>query len=400
MTTSNSKALKSLGLYIHIPFCVKKCNYCDFVSFAGCEDRIQPYVDALCLDIKRKGSFYRESHHVDTIFIGGGTPTLLSPSQLKQIMTAIDSSFTCGCEFALQCGSGAGKCDGMEISMESNPGTFDKERLKEYMLLGVNRLSLGVQSLDDNILKSLGRIHTASEALEAIRAAKSLGINLNVDLMLGIPGQTPEIWEDSLKRIIAEDPSHISFYSLQLEMHTPFYEDYRRGKLDLPTWEENRVMYHRTLEILKESGYDHYEVSNACKPGYACRHNLKYWTMEDYLGIGIAAHSFMDGRRSFTTSSLREYISCGGEADSLTKTEELDSWDLKTDFIFTELRLIKGFSLQDYLDKFGSSYEEDFGKITEELAEEGYMERTESGWKLTLAGLDNTNNVMERLMNP
>ncbi|MCQ2561561.1 MAG: radical SAM family heme chaperone HemW [Clostridia bacterium] len=389
MTISNStgsRPLKGLGIYIHIPFCVKKCNYCDFVSFPGCSSQVMDeYIDALCADIRRKGSVYRETHCVDTIFIGGGTPTMLSAEQMQKVLTAIGDGFRLN--------------ETMEISMESNPGTFDKDRLRSYMEMGINRLSIGVQSLDDGILKSLGRIHGSKTALDAIRAAKSLGINLNVDLMLGIPGQTMEIWEDTLKKIIAEDPQHISFYSLQLEMHTPFYEDYRVGKLDLPTWEENRVMYHRVLEILKDAGYKHYEVSNACKPGYECRHNIKYWTMQDYIGVGIAAHSFVNGARSFTTSNLKEYIASGGNADKLTETESLEDWDLKTDFIFTELRLIDGFSLADYKEMFGCEYEDDFGKVTEELEAEGYMEKTEKGWKLTLSGLDNTNNVMERLMN-
>ena len=250
MTTTNRTPL---GLYLHIPFCVRKCNYCDFVSFAGQgEDVREAYVRRLCEDIESAGARYGGRYLVDTVFIGGGTPSLLEPSQIARILDTLKGSFVCGLS---------------EVTLESNPGTFDEERLRGFLDAGIDRLSMGVQSLDDGVLKRLGRIHDSQTALKAMRTARRLDLNFNVDLMLGIPGQTLEIWEDTLKRVIEEGPTHISFYSLQLEMGTPFYRDFKEGRLELPSWEENRAMYHKALEILKDAGYRHYEISNAAVSG-------------------------------------------------------------------------------------------------------------------------------------
>lgn len=395
MMQKETKKHKSLGLYLHIPFCVRKCNYCDFVSFPGQDDAVKDaYVERLCEDIEAAGRTYGDRYLVDTIFIGGGTPSLLIPQQLRRILQAVDGSFLCGCEFAKECGAGLGRCDGLEISMESNPGTFDAKKLRAFIDAGVNRLSIGVQSLDDGVLKHLGRIHDSETALNAMRAAKALHLNYNVDLMLGIPGQTLAVWEDTLKRTIAEEPKHISFYSLQLEMGTPFYRDFKEGRLSLPEWNENREMYHRALEILKRAGYGHYEISNAAIPGYECQHNLKYWTMKDYLGLGMAAHSFLEGRRCFTTSDLKEYLKGPAEPS----WEESDPWDRKTDFVFTELRLIDGFRKEDYKNMFGSAFEDDFGPAYRKLLQEGRMEEKDGFVRLTAAGLDETNPVMEELL--
>jgi oxygen-independent coproporphyrinogen-3 oxidase len=388
--------LKPLGLYLHIPFCVRKCNYCDFVSFPGQgADRIDAYLDRLCGDIAAAGKTYGTRYHVDTVFIGGGTPSLLSPEQLGHVLKAVNGAFLCGCEFAEKCGAGIGKCDGLEITLESNPGTFDEEKLRAYLDLGVNRLSMGVQSLDDGVLKRLGRIHDSETAVKAMRAAKNLRLNYNVDLMLGIPGQTLAVWEDTLKQVLAEEPKHISFYSLQLEMGTPFYRDFKDGKLALPEWSENRAMYHRALEILKDAGYKHYEISNAAIPGYECKHNLKYWTMQDYLGLGMAAHSFLGGRRCFTTSDLKAYLAGPAEPE----WEDSDGRSLKTDFVFTELRLIEGFRKEDYRTMFGSAFEDDFAPAYQKLLTEGLMEEENGFVRLTASGLDQTNPVMEALLN-
>ena len=378
MTTTNRTPL---GLYLQIPFCVRKCNYCDFVSFAGQgEDVREAYVRRLCEDIKTAGARYGDRYLVDTVFIGGGTPSLLDPAQIARILDTVRSSFVCSLS---------------EVTLESNPGTFDEERLRGFLDAGIDRLSMGVQSLDDGVLKRLGRIHDSGTALKAMRVAKCLDLNFNVDLMLGIPGQTLEIWEDTLKRVIEEGPTHISFYSLQLEMGTPFYRDFKEGRLELPSWEENRAMYHKALEILKDAGYRHYEISNAAIPGYECRHNLKYWTMQDYLGLGMAAHSFLGGNRCFTTSDLKAFLAGPAEPE----WEGTDEHDRKTDFVFTELRLIDGFRKQDYQNMFGRGFEEDFGPAYGELVREGLMEEADGFVRLTQKGLDQTNPVMERLLN-
>ncbi|NMA93775.1 MAG: radical SAM family heme chaperone HemW [Clostridiales bacterium] len=380
MTTS-----RPLGLYIHIPFCERKCNYCDFVSFAGCDEAARDaYIDALCREIDERAGEFRESHRVDTIFIGGGTPSLLEPAQIDHIISRIRESFDCE------------EPGNMEISMEANPGSFGAEKLSGYIEAGVNRLSIGVQSLDDDVLKRLGRIHSADTARHALRAARGSGINYSTDIMLGVPDMSSKCFEDTLEELIEMQVPHISFYSLQLEMGTPFYRDFKDGKLSLPSHASTRAMYRRAVEMLKAAGYHHYEISNAAKPGFECRHNLKYWTMQDYLGLGMAAHSFVGGRRSFSTSNFEEYLACG--ADSI-EFEESEIRDLKTDFVFTELRLMDGFDEGDYEMIFGSSYEEDFGRVSRELESDGLLERTERGWRLSPDGVDENYLLMERLIN-
>ena len=378
---NDPKKLKPLGIYLHIPFCVRKCNYCDFVSFPGQgEDTIEAYVRRLCEDIAIAGQRMGAEYVVDTVFVGGGTPSLLSPGQLVRMLNTIQKHFSCAWQ---------------EVTLESNPGTFDRQKLQDFRAAGMDRLSMGAQSLDDGVLKRLGRIHDSEAALSAMRAAASLDLNFNVDLMLGIPDQSLAIWEDTLRRTIAEGPSHISFYSLQLEMGTPFYRDFKNGLLELPEWEENRAMYHSAVDILKDAGYGHYEISNAALPGRECRHNLKYWTMQDYLGIGMAAHSFLDGKRCFTGSDLGAYL----EGSQEPEWEEGDEEDRKTDFVFTELRLIRGFSKDDYKAMFGSAFEQDFGPAYRNLLQQGLLEEADGFVKLTPAGLDRTNPVMEELLN-
>ena len=379
MTTTSER--RPLGLYLHIPFCVRRCSYCDFVSFAEQDAQVvEAYVQRLCEHIASSSDAMGQRYDIDTVFIGGGTPSLLSPAQLERILCAVRKSFVCKLQ---------------ETTLESNPGTFDEEKLRAFAALGIDRLSIGVQSLNDELLHRLGRIHDSETALRAMRAARKHCPNFNVDLMLGIPGQSLAVWEDTLKRVIAEEPRHISFYSLQLEMGTPFYRAFKDGLLTLPPWSENRVMYHRSLEILKDAGYVHYEISNAALDGFACKHNLKYWTMQDYLGLGVAAHSFLGGRRCFTSSDLNAYLA--GELDA--QWEEAEERDLKTDFAFTGLRLIEGFSKDRYQAMFGSAFEDDFAPALQALLDQGLLQETEDRIRFSAAGLDQTNPVMEALLN-
>ncbi|HPX70155.1 MAG TPA: radical SAM family heme chaperone HemW [Bacillota bacterium] len=374
MTTNK----KPLGLYIHIPFCARKCRYCDFASYAGCDEQTkEAYVDRLCAELREKAYVYGREYYVDTIFIGGGTPTLLDISVFERITEAVNASFACSLR---------------EFSVECNPESAERNKLKALKDIEVTRVSVGVQSLNDDVLRKLGRIHDAQRAVEALRVAGETGLDVNADLMFGLPGQSIEIWKDTLRRTISEKPSHISFYSLQLEEGTPFFDDYRAGFLELPIWEENRRMYREAVAILREAGYLRYEISNAAIEGKQCLHNLKYWRMEDYLGVGAAAHSFVGRRRFSNPSDLNAYL-----AAKPARREESAS-GLKGDFIFTCLRLTEGFAESSYRDYFGSAFTDDFGLAAAALKKDGLLSVSGGRVFLTERGVDNTNPVMERLL--
>ena len=393
-------SLKPLGLYLHIPFCVRKCNYCDFVSFPEQSgDVIEAYVGRLCEDIAAAGETYGSRYHVDTVFIGGGTPSLLTPQQLQRILQAVDDAFLVGCEFAQNCGAGLKGCDGLEISMESNPGTFDAEKLRAFIDAGVNRLSIGVQSLDDGVLRHLGRIHDAETALKAMRAAKSLNLNYNVDLMLGIPGQTLAVWEDTLKRTIAEEPKHISFYSLQLEMGTPFYRDFKEGRLTLPEWSENREMYHRALEVLKDAGYQHYEISNAAIPGYECRHNLKYWQLDDYMGFGPGAHSCVGNLRYSFVRDLKQYMyGVSRKVSIIDEYEEISRLERSVEYLMLAMRTNRGIEEQEYRVRTQSDWKPIL-RALRAFEEKGWAVQEPDGrWHFTVSGFLLSNRLIAILI--
>jgi oxygen-independent coproporphyrinogen-3 oxidase len=363
-----------LGLYIHIPFCIKKCRYCDFVSGPAEGSAREEYLEVLGAEIKDAGLLFADKYEVDTVFFGGGTPTTLSGEQLKALLCRIRDTFEGSFE---------------EISCEANPGTIDDKKLKDLKAAGFTRLSIGVQSFDDGVLKQLGRIHSASEAEKAVKSALDAGFETNLDLMLGVPGQSLKSWENSLERAIELRTHHLSFYSLQLEEGTPLYQDYRFGKLVLPTWEENRAMYHTAVRRIKQAGYHHYEISNAAKPGYECRHNLKYWTMAEYLGLGRSAYSYIDGKRFGSYPIGKSYKA---------QIKPQSAFDAKSDFIFTALRLIDGFEDSSYFKLFGVSFFGEFKEIYDKLVIDEMLECEGGRIKFTEKGLDHTNEIMAELI--
>lgn len=372
---------------MHIPFCRQKCNYCDFVSFpAEPEDpqRHRLYITALEQELDALADRFGDQYQVDTVYIGGGTPTVLGADQIDRVVRAIFRRF-----------SPVGR-DRLELTIEANPESIGELQCRRIRECGFNRVSLGVQSLNDEMLRGLGRIHDSRMARESFdRIRRTVTENINVDLMFGIPGQTPEIWRDTLEQVLDWRPAHLSFYSLQLEEGTPFYQRYRAGAMDLPSWDINREMYHAALDLLARRGYEHYEVSSAALPGFQCRHNLKYWTMEDYLGLGLAAHSYLDGVRYENTPEWDLYT-----AGSFLKSAE--PWDLSDrmgDYLFTELRRIRGFRLADFSGRFGVDFQEEYGAAAEELMREGLLECSGGGLRLTERGLDQTNIVLGRLLN-
>lgn len=362
---------KALGIYLHSPYCLKKCKYCDFTSFAQTPDL--GYFEQLCVEIAQFSEQYKDKYFVDTIFFGGGTPSLVETSALKAVLNSVKRNFEV--------------INDAEVSIECNPETLSEEKINQLLEAGFNRLSIGVQSLDDDVLTALGRVHNADKVREVVKFVLQSKVNFNIDLMFGLPKQTLDVWNKTLDEVLSWKPNHLSFYSLQLEEKTAMYKEYQDGLITLPSWEENRAMYYSCLEKLKQCGYHHYEISNAALPGFECKHNLKYWNMEPYLGFGLGAHSFIEGYRLERT------------VDELLGTPQTEA-DLKGDFIFTKLRLVDGFMLKEYKEMFGKSFLIEYKDALEGLFKDELLEQTTDGkLKFTKKGLDNTNPVMERLLN-
>lgn len=376
--------MRPLELYVHIPFCIRKCQYCDFLSGPSSKEERREYVTELCQKIRT----YKKlagSYHVVSIFIGGGTPSILEAAQITAIFEAIRDTFVVD--------------EGAEITVEMNPGTVTEEKLTAYRQAGINRLSIGLQSAKDEELRILGRIHTYEEFLDTYRLAREKGFgNINVDLMSAIPGQTVEGWEDTLRKVVKLGPEHISAYSLIIEEGTPFYEIYVKGRAGeelsgkaakereeadlcagrLPDEEEERQMYRQTKEILKEYGYHRYEISNYALPGYECRHNLGYWNRTEYLGIGTGAASLMENRRW-------DY---GEEPVVLSMKEQME------EYMFLGLRKTQGVSKTKFADEFGRGMDTVYGEVLEKMYGMRLMEENDDFVRLTDRGIDVSNAVM------
>ena len=370
--------MKKLGLYIHIPFCQKKCNYCDFLS-APANKQVQiAYMDILKKEIKEKSIEYK-AYCVDTVFIGGGTPTCVPYETIVNMMIAVKESFFL--------------TEDCEITIECNPGTVTKESLENYRKAGINRLSIGLQSTDNTILKELGRIHTFEQFLETFKLAREVGFtNINVDLMSGLPNQTLKQYETSLLEILKLNVEHISAYSLIVEEGTPFYKLYEEDKLFLPDEETERKMYYLTKEKLMAAGLSRYEISNYAKAGYECKHNARYWIREDYLGLGLGASSMVNNVRFKNTEWLDEYLT---ENKYMEKIEEqsLSITECMEEFMFLGLRMTKGVSKERFYETFGSSIEEIYGKVVTKLKEQGLLEEEGDFIRLTEYGQDVSNRV-------
>ena len=377
---------KEISIYIHIPLCVKKCAYCDFASFAGRMSQKDAYVQAVCREIRAQAAFFGR-RSVKSVFFGGGTPTLLEGGQVQIIMDTLRSSF----DFQTQA----------EISMEGNPGTLTMENLLAYRSAGVNRLSIGVQSMDDALLAAIGRIHTAAQARDAVCMAREAGFdNLNLDLMLGLPGQSVEQWEKTLSLAIGLAPEHLSCYSLILEEGTPLDAQIKAGKCaSLPDEDALDKTDALTERLLLEAGYERYEVSNYAKPGRMCRHNLVYWECEPYLGIGCAAHSDMDGQRFYNPSDWEEYMRLV-QTDAQIRASEGDGSTQERMFerMMMGLRMVRGVDCARFERDFGHTVDEVWGEKLKRLINGGLMEREEGRLRLTPRGMQVMNGVLVELM--
>ena len=377
--------MESIGLYIHIPFCRQKCLYCDFPSWAGKEGQMQAYVDALTAEIQAQGKRYA-NREVISVFFGGGTPTALEIPMLAQLMRAVSESFR-------------GAADA-EITTEANPGTLSFEMAAALKKMGFNRLSMGVQAWQNSILRSLGRIHTIEEFLENYHAVRQAGFeNVNVDLMFALPGQTMAEWQETLRHIVALEPEHISAYSLILEEGTPFCESYREGELHPVSEETDREMYHWAVDHLAEQGYRQYEISNFARAGRQSRHNCIYWRAEEYLGMGLGAHSYMDGVRFHNGYDLQAYISAEGNPLRLREdAERLTEADALAEFMFLGLRLTEGVSFARFRQRFGKEMDAVYGRELRELTGLGLLVREKDGVRLSRRGVDVSNFVFERFL--
>lgn len=347
-------ATDPIGLYVHIPFCVRKCNYCDFFSGAASEETILRYTDALVEEIK---GYEREKKiSVDSIFFGGGTPSILPSDQFERIVNAIRASFEI--------------VDNTEFTVEVNPGAVSHEKLLVYNRLGVNRLSIGLQSIHENELKKLGRIHTFADFLETYNISREVGFrNINVDLMYGIPNQTKESFYQTLKTVLEISVEHISCYGLIVEEGTPFFAE--KNSLALPSEDEEADMYFMAAGELCRSGYRHYEISNYSKSGKECRHNLKYWRDKEYVGVGASAHSYYNSERYYNVADLNKYIS---EPSLPIKNASRALRKDPFEYAMLNLRLADGLSLSEYKGIFSEDFTEGKESELEKLINEGYME--------------------------
>ena len=373
-----------MELYLHMPFCVRKCAYCDFLSFPTDQETQNLYTRRLREDIDAMGKKYGDIP-VDTIFIGGGTPSVPDSALIVGIMEHVRKAFHVA--------------EGAEISMEANPGTVTKEKLTDYRRAGINRLSFGLQSANDRELKLLGRIHTWAEFLESFHLARECGFtNINIDLMSALPGQTRESWKDTLKRVTDLNPEHISAYSLIIEDGTPFGEKYgsEEGRKLLPDEDSEREMYHETKRFLRDCGYERYEISNYAKPGRACRHNIGYWTGLPYLGLGLGASSYMDGCRFAVNSDMKQYLE--EKPGMFTDVEKLTKKDMEEEFFYVGLRMTAGVSLPEFERRFGVSAKDVYPGLMETFVAEKAAVFQGDRFVLTDYGLDVSNYIMAQFL--
>lgn len=404
---------KDLGLYIHIPFCVKKCAYCDFLSAPAGEREIHAYTDALIHEIRARGENHKD-YRVRTVFLGGGTPSVLSGGDAARIFRALKKSFDIA--------------ENPEITLEVNPGTVTEEKTAAWKNAGINRISIGLQSVNDRELKMLGRIHTFREFLNTWKLVRRAGFNnVSIDLISAIPGQTVQSWERTLRTVAELGPEHISAYSLIIEEGTPFYTLYGDGKENagdssfppLPDEDEDREIYQRTASVLNEYGYHRYEISNYAREGYECRHNLGYWERKEYLGLGLGASSLIRECRFHNTADMEKYMhvyGSGGKAAegeensacSCMKTEEQNSTleeieklsveDQMEEFMFLGLRKTAGISPEDFRRSFDRNIMDVYGEKLIKLEKQGLIRNSGARIRLTERGTDISNYVFSEFI--
>lgn len=388
--------MKDIGIYVHIPFCKHKCYYCDFISYANKEELVERYIKVLIKEITDVATGNKLDYEngiddlfkVNTIYIGGGTPSFIESKNIADIINTIKEYFIVN--------------ENAEITLEVNPGTVDENKLKDYFEVGINRLSIGLQSTNDNLLKQIGRIHTYEEFLNTYALSRKVGFkNINTDLIIGLPNQTIEDVEKSINDLINLGLEHISVYSLILEEGTVLEKQVRRGELELPEDEEERRMYWKVKNLLEKNGYIHYEISNFAKHGYESQHNLDCWKQKEYVGFGAAAHSYTNGVRYSNIENIEEYIENyenGKIADNFVFHEKQTHNMKVKEYMMLGLRKLKGVCIQEFKEKFAANPIYVFKNELEKLVGEELIEIDGDYIKLTYKGLDLANLVWEEFV--
>lgn len=381
--------MKELGIYVHIPFCKQKCYYCDFISYANKEEKTKEYVKCIQKEIEIESKKYsKDEYEITTIYFGGGTPSYISAIYIENIINVIKLNYNVK--------------DNVEITIEMNPGTVNEEKILIYEKIGINRVSIGLQSTNDKLLKQIGRIHTYEEFLNCYKlVTKSKIDNINVDLMLALPNQTIEDLEESLQKVINLKPNHISLYSLILEEGTKLEKMVSENIVKLPEEDMEREMYWKTKRILEKNGYNHYEISNFAKEGYKSKHNMNCWSQKEYLGFGVAAHSYVNRKRYCNTNNIEEYISNikkGKIENNRTVCEIQNKIDEQKEFMMLGLRKIDGIDIQEFKNKFVENPIYVFHKELEKLVNKDLVEIDLDKIKLTNKGLDFANLVWEEFV--
>lgn len=376
--------MKALGVYIHIPFCVQKCVYCDFLSAPATRDMQQTYLEALKREIVEEAVYYSD-YVIETVFFGGGTPSILDAEDIAACMGLLREHYAIS--------------ENAEITLEMNPGTASREKLEGLKRTGINRLSIGLQSAQDEELRLLGRIHTWEDFVHTYEMARSIGFdNVNIDLMSALPGQNLKTWEDTLNKVLELEPEHISAYSLIIEEGTVLYDRLQQYP-PIPSEEEDRLMYQRTKQLLGEKGYERYEISNYARKGCESRHNTKYWERKDYAGFGLGAASMVAGRRWCNTGKMADYLNA--EIENRDKKEELHiltEEECMEEYMFLGLRMIRGVSEQEFFDCFGRRLEEVYGKGIKKWIKEGFMQKAGDRISLTDKGIDVSNVILAEFL--
>ena len=370
-----------IGIYIHIPFCTSKCRYCDFPSYSGVSSYYEAYVEAVCRELLA----YTGDTRADTVYFGGGTPSVLPTALLEKLLHTVQQVFSLA--------------PATEITAEANPESLRRDQCEKWAALGINRVSLGVQTFHDALLQSLGRLHTAAQAYEALQAVAAAGItNISLDLMYGLPGQTLQAFKEDIQTLSRLPVTHASIYRLTVEEHTPLWHSVQAGKERVANAAEVEAMQQYLYGTMRQMGFEHYEISAYAKPGYRARHNCKYWRYEPYIGFGAAAHSFDGQTRRCNVRSLPQYIRSCTTSGRIQEETRIAAARAMEDYCFLALRMRDGIDYDDFFQRFQVSFGSQFGRTERRLYEQGLLQRTEKGCALTPLGLAYGNYVFSRFL--